>query len=84
MVEESIEYSKIDFSQCWALDESQTDYNVSIYHTLDIRDQSPSVKITNDTGIYELTFKKSCSGIRLADKKAWYEKTDLSMMSRIG
>jgi len=83
-VEESIEYSDIAFSQCWSLDETQTDSNVSSYHTLEIRDQSPSVKITNDTGVYELTFKKSCSGIRLADKKVRYEKTDLSMMSRIG
>ncbi|SHO45155.1 hypothetical protein NSIN_20554 [Nitrosotalea sinensis] len=48
MVEESIEYSDIAFSQCWSLDETQTDSNVFIYHTLEIRDQSPSVKITND------------------------------------
>jgi hypothetical protein len=83
MISESMHYSDIDLNLCWVYDEAASDAENYVFSVSPTCDKIPTVIITNETGRYQLQFKKDGSVIELSDNKLWYDKTSLTAMKEL-
>jgi adenine specific DNA methylase Mod len=80
---DSLSFLDIDVNLCWEYDEMFSNTEISYFNVLPTCDNIPTVLIENPDGKFKLQFKKEKSAIKIRDNKLWYNKANLTSITKI-